>query len=61
MKIGRGGWGKDVFASRLVFFRSRPVLASRFFHLSGLAGAADFVEGEFGQNGYIHVGGQLRG
>ena len=61
MKIDRGGWGEYVFSGGLLFLPSRPVLASRFFHLSGLAGAADFVEGEFGQNGYIHVGGQLRG
>ena len=40
---------------------SRASQKSRFFHLSSFAGRLNFAQGEFGENGYIHVGGQPRG
>ena len=35
---------------------SEPVVASRFFQVSGPPPATNLVTGEFGENGYKHVG-----
>ena len=45
----------------LLLFLSRPVFATRGFHVSGLAVGPFFAQGEFGDIGYIHVDGQSRG
>ena len=40
---------------------SEPVVASRFFQVSGPPPATNLVTGEFGENGYKYVGVQSRG